>query len=525
MKKTINILLFFFLFANISCAENRTNVVVDAQNITEYKYVPSKFNNLRIYQVMVESYIDGDPERNYNDGYGTSHHKGDLKGITIALPYIKNLGMNAVWLTPIFDSEKGTPSYSPDNSPNIKLDATGYFTRNYFKIDPNFGTLQDAKDLVKKAHELGLYVFLDGVFGHHKGNVTSSPNGNKPVGDRRHVKYPESLEFFKEVAAYWIDKLEIDGWRLDQAYQIPTSCLNELKNAVSIKCALRKKAGRKWGTLGYMVGEVWKTSDIIAKKAFGTEDEPGLISAFDFPVRYKLIQVLAVEEKGFGKQPVSVLKEGFMTHLKYPYFAVPNLMLTNHDLVRFGDLLERAGYGGKENENYWKRHKCALSFLAAYTGPVTIYYGDEYGDEVEGFAEKITDPEEKCWEKGLCDDHVSRNSGKISGFSEKQKDLQKYFSSLMKLRKENPALWNGKTTNLIAENGIYADIKFFQEKEEIFLYVLNASTETKSITIPESAIDGNKITNVISDETIKPHDKNFTIKMEPLNAVFFKIEK
>lgn len=60
------------------------------------------------------------------------------------MTYIKSLGMNAVWLTPIFDSDAGNGSYP-------KLDATGYFARDYFKIDPNFGTLEDARELVNTA--------------------------------------------------------------------------------------------------------------------------------------------------------------------------------------------------------------------------------------------------------------------------------------------------------------------------------------------------------------------------------------
>jgi glycosidase len=66
--------------------------------------------------------------------------------------------------------------------------------------------------------------------------------------------------------------------------------------------------------------------------------------------------------------------------------AMPNLMLGNHDLVRFGDLIER----GKKGDD-WKRHKAAISFLGAWSGPVTLYYGDEIGDQVEGFAGKITE--------------------------------------------------------------------------------------------------------------------------------------
>ena len=105
---------------------------------------------LRIYQVMVESFVDGDPTRNYNAGYGTSHHKGDIRGIINSLDYIQSLGMNAIWMTPVFDSHAGQ-AYEGGGT-NLKLDATGYYARNYFQIDPKFGTLADAQELVNTAH-------------------------------------------------------------------------------------------------------------------------------------------------------------------------------------------------------------------------------------------------------------------------------------------------------------------------------------------------------------------------------------
>src|SRR5262245_40001234 len=57
--------------------------------------------NLRMYQVMVEAFADGTSTADYNTGYGTSSHKGDLVGITNALDYIKSTGVNALWLTPV----------------------------------------------------------------------------------------------------------------------------------------------------------------------------------------------------------------------------------------------------------------------------------------------------------------------------------------------------------------------------------------------------------------------------------------
>jgi len=471
-----------------------------------------QFKRLRIYQVMVEAFIDGDPERNYGVGYGTSHHNGDLRGVIQALPYIKALGMNAIWLTPIFDSAAA-------DGAKRQLDATGYYCQDYFRIDPNFGTLEDARALVQEAHKLGLYVFFDGVFGHHKGAVKPSPTGRLPVGPPDHVSYPESLAFYKEVATYWIDELEIDGWRVDQAYQVPIAAWQEIRAAVEETCRRRKRAGKTWGTLGYMVAEVWRVADDISKQAYGTVEQPGLLSAFDFPMRYKLLQVLAVEEKGFGRQPASVLAEAFESHKRYPPFAIPNLMLTNHDLVRFGDLIERAGFGGRDTAQYWRRHKAAFSFMAAYSGPITFYYGDEIGAEVPGFAQQV---EHECWLVGLCDDHVSRSSGKIAHFDSAEVDLINYVKSLMRLREEHPALWRGERENLIAGETIYADLK--SAASERILYVLNTATEPATVRLPRRALDAQLLIRLLQEKRIRAVAGEFAMPVPALSGAFFLVE-
>ncbi|GAL28798.1 neopullulanase [Vibrio variabilis] len=66
--------------------------------------VATASDDLRIYQVMVESFVDGNSAIGHGTGYGTSHHMGDIQGIIDSLDYIQELGMNAIWLTPIFDS-------------------------------------------------------------------------------------------------------------------------------------------------------------------------------------------------------------------------------------------------------------------------------------------------------------------------------------------------------------------------------------------------------------------------------------
>mgnify|MGYP000324325740 CR=1 FL=1 len=479
----------------------------------------SLFNNLVVYQIMVEAYIDGDPKCDYNVGYGSSSHKGDLNGITKSLPYLKSLGINAIWLTPIFDSEG-----------NEKLDATGYFCKNYFKIDPKFGTFDDAKNMVNKAHELGIYVFLDGVFGHHKkGGSVYSPNGNKTVlksSSETAVSYPESLDFYKEVATYWIDKLEIDGWRLDQSYQLSykggqdKNYWKEIREAVEEKCNERIKAGKKWGTLGYMVGEDWVFEKEEAKNIQkNTYSEDGLQSAFDFPSRYQIVRLLACdsERKINFNDGVNALSYVYSTPEEKGYShkdgIFPNLFITNHDLVRFGNLLNWRYGLTRKNKEYWDRHKCALSILAAYSGPITLYYGDEYGDMLDGY--------KKHGDFGYANDNVGRSNGKSQNFTSKEQDLINYTKEILKIRKTNPALFMGIRKNLLSDNELFIDYKENDDNKMIF--ILNIGKEKRNITLSKNDVGGNKLVDLMTGKMHTCRNDKFSFNIFGLSSAFIQV--
>jgi glycosidase len=461
--------------------------------------------DLRIYQVMVEAFVDGDPAHDYGDGYGTSHHRGDLRGIIRSLDYIAGLGMNALWLTPVFDSDAGAPQERLGGTgTDLKLDATGYFTRDYFRVDPRFGTLEDLRELVTEAHARGLYVLLDGVFGHHKGGLARSPEGRLPVdstdpadygGDPagypgRVVDYdaPETLAFFEEVARYWIREVGIDGWRLDQAYQVPLPAWRVLRDAV------REEAAKRPGNPGYLVAEIFDAADRIRDDAFGPASDPALDSAFDFPVRYATVGVLAGEENGTSRRPPSVIDEpwAFGAHSgNYREDALPNLMLGNHDLVRFGDLLQRASIANPEDNLYWARHRLAFLLQGAYTGPITRYYGEELGDELPDYAARVTFD---CANRGLCDDHVARTSGKVPGVTVNEADLSPdalelldFHRAVMAARQALPALSHGSRVHLYSDNRVYADLKRYAGQEVVF--VMNVTDQPHTLVLGEGLFE------------------------------------
>ncbi len=119
-----------------------------------------------IYQIMVDRFNDGDPGNNFilvgsdqRDAEASRyanlpfyHHGGDIKGITQRLDYIADLGMSAIWLTPVLLNSAG--------------DYHGYCTTDFTQVDPNYGTKEDLRELVSEAHKRGIRVILDVVVNH-----------------------------------------------------------------------------------------------------------------------------------------------------------------------------------------------------------------------------------------------------------------------------------------------------------------------------------------------------------------------
>lgn len=467
-------------------------------------------NELRIYQVMVASFQDGDSSIGYTDMWGPSGalKGGDLQGIINAIPYIKGLGCNALWMTPIFTSN-GTADY--------KLNATGYFAGNYFEIDPNFGTIDTFKELVKQCHENGIAVILDGVFGHTSaakgGYVVTSPNGKTPTGSDP-VNYTDTntQAFFKEVAEYWIKNYKIDGWRLDQCYQVSlgenatgsdkcnTGGHNywyDIRKVVEQAAASNGTKGTDWGTLGYMVGEHWRGDATLIQNGSvksGTAAGYGLNSCFDFPAYYQLVQGFACE---YGQS--SKTTDNITTGLSYLYKTYtekgysckeddgtyetyyPNCMLTNHDLYRIGDVIKGKWGCGYDSDEYIGRNKVILAAQCAYSGPITIYYGDEIGDHSVDLS-------------GWGSDNVARSSGKITGFNSREQAIHDWTQKCLAARADHEALWNGTNTQITGQSDFYV-AKKVGGGETIYIAFNYNKSSSKSFSLSGTGTD------LISGET------------------------
>jgi cyclomaltodextrinase / maltogenic alpha-amylase / neopullulanase len=501
--------------------------------------------DLRIYQVMVGSFVDGSSDHTPSGGYGPGPHTGDIAGVTLALDHIKGLGFNALWLTPIFDSAAGAPQSRPsgESTINPRLDGTGYFARDFFKVDPQFGDEAALARLISEARARGMQVILDGVFGHHKGAVTPSPSGLVPVdatdaksyfgnpqsypGRVVDYSHPASAAFFKEVARYWIDRFGIDGWRLDQVYQVPNGPLASINAEV-------QAAARAKGVSGYMVGEMWGSAEEI-RAVLGSNQAPGIMSAFDFPARYALVQSIAGDERGNKGKPASTLNESWAlgAHASYPDHAIMNFMLGNHDLLRFGDLIERAGLGGPDTQGYWDRHRVAFTFMAAWSGPITLYYGEEVGAEVPGFAASLGN---QCYEKQLCDDHAGRNMVKLPGVnaakdavSPQALALKSDLARLMAIRSTTPALFSGARTHLYSDQTLYLDLKTLGA--ERIILAMNIGSEARTLALHAGAVGDRAITEakvLFGPGVARPEagsgQSQLSLMLPPLSATLIKLD-
>jgi glycosidase len=123
-----------------------------------YNPSPDHWEAQIIYHIVIDRFRDGDPKNNelafygYNPRSTNMRHGGDFKGITEKLDYLKELGITALWLSPIFQT--------PENEYH------GYGQIDFTLIDQRFGTLEELRTLVKEAHRRGIYVLIDVIVNH-----------------------------------------------------------------------------------------------------------------------------------------------------------------------------------------------------------------------------------------------------------------------------------------------------------------------------------------------------------------------
>jgi alpha-amylase len=168
MKKIIALVFSTIFF--LSCAQKNEKEIVE----TKVK-APFTWNSANIYFLLTDRFNNGDTSNDVNFDRTEEPAKlrgfkgGDIKGITQKIKdgYFTDLGINAIWMTPIVEQIHG----STDEGTGVTYGFHGYWTSDWTSLDPNFGTREDLKELVETAHKNGIRILLDAVI-NHTGPIT-----------------------------------------------------------------------------------------------------------------------------------------------------------------------------------------------------------------------------------------------------------------------------------------------------------------------------------------------------------------
>lgn len=346
---------------------------------------------------------------------------GTVRGVTENLDYIASLGFNCIYLNPIFAAR----SYHR------------YDTLDYYRIDPHMGAEDDLRDLVRRAHALGIRVILDGVFNHvssdhpffrdvlEKGRASryyscfyalpETPRlpaaGELPgytcfsyVADmpKTNTADPFLRQYFCDVGAYWVRKFDVDGWRLDVANELDDGFLRAFR--ASVKAAKSD---------ALIVGEVWEN----AAHYLGGDM---LDSAMNYDFRRYCRRFFAeqtVDAETFDTNVSTML----LRYNENALFAQLNL-LDSHDVSRFLSLC-----GGKT-----ERMELAVLLQMTFPGMPCVFYGDE---------------------KGLCGESEPEYRRPMAW--DASSPLEEVYRRMIALRKTHPALRYGSFHTELACGGVY----------------------------------------------------------------------
>ncbi len=366
-----------------------------------------------IYQIFVDRFASGPTGSPVKQGWLSEDEMntfmgGNLQGITARLDYIAELGVTALWLTPIFSAD----AYH------------AYDTLDYWEIDPRFGTKADLRALVDAAHARGLRVILDFVANH---TSSASPAFQAALADTASPyrewfsfdpAYTHGYRCFFDVASmpqfnvdsravrrylcdaaqYWLREFDVDGYRLDYAAGPSHSFWSEFGAACK---AIKPDC--------WLFGEVTRLGDLLRSYA-GRLD-----GCLDFGFTRTLRQIC-------NGPDASIPLSRFVTYVErtqrfYPDgFTLP-AFLDNHDMNRF---LWVVG-------NDMARLRMALGLLFGFGGTPILYYGTEVG---------LSQPHPKR--------PYMEESRHPMLWADQDRDLLAYTQRLIALRKTHPALTHGE---------------------------------------------------------------------------------
>ncbi len=453
------------------CITNIDRMFDCPQNLREEEMfeVPEWAANKVVYQIFPSRYAASQPvdkELWYKAPITfTDNLHGDIRGIIDHLDYIRDLGIDVIYLTPIFKSDSSHK----------------YDTIDYYQIDPSFGTAEDLRELVQKAHQYGMKVVLDAVFNHTGRdffafkNILENKEKSKYLDwyfidkfpldtepgqtpnfkcfgyyggmPKLNLKNPEVEKYVTDVACYWLKECDIDGWRMDVGDEISHYFWKHFRRAVK---AVKKDA--------LIIGEIWHyAGDFLEGDEWDT--------VMNYPFYLNLIDLLADEKIDVSRfiQNLGYMK-GRLNKKCYPLMW--NL-IDSHDTARFLHLCN----------NKQKQH-LAAAFQLLMPGMPMIYYGDELA--MPG----ANDPD--C-RRGMYWDEEYRDN-----------EMLEWYKRLIQVRRTHACIVEGELAEIITRDEDGTIVLIRKNTEETVALIFNCSNDTKEFNeyagqynlLGESVFDG-----------------------------------
>lgn len=451
--------------------------------------VPDRFANGDPSNDVVHGLKENKTDRSFDGG----RHGGDIRGLINHLDYLAAMGFTALWTTPMLINDMEGYSYH------------GYAITDQYRVDPRFGSLEEYRELSKKAAASGIKMILDQVLNHigtnHRWvkdppfrdwiNYLPSPGSNEYVltnhqrtvnQDANASQYDRDLmlhgwfvpsmadlnqrnphlgRYLIQNSIWWIEMLELGGIRQDTYGYTDKTFLKQWT------CELTDEYP------GFsIVGEEWSTNPLITSywqqgKKNSDGYESCLSTIMDFPVQAALIESLTEPEsagfnRGFGR-----LYETMANDFVYADPFKILVMADNHDMNRLYMQL-------KQDKDLVKM---ALTFLSTTRGIPQIFYGTEILMDNTGH-HKVDGLIRSDFPGGWPGDGVNAFTG--AGLNADQKEVQAYMKQLLNWRKNNKVISEGRTMHFAPFDGLYVYFRYNADKK--IMVIMNKNTGEKSIS-------------------------------------------
>ncbi|MFZ7102007.1 MAG: glycoside hydrolase family 13 protein [Peptococcaceae bacterium] len=443
---------------------------------------------------------------------------GNLRGIMEKLPYLQELGINILYLNPIFES-----------SSNHKYD-----TSDYLKIDAMFGTNEDFAELCRKAGRLGISIILDGVFSHTgSDSIYFDKDGKYPTpgacrGEEspyykwyRFNEHPHTYECWwgidslpnvneleasyldfiiyneNSVIKYWMQQ-GAKGWRLDVADELPDEFIKKLR-----------KTMKKFDPRSVLIGEVWedasrKISYEKLREYFWGQELDGVMN---YPLRNIFIQYIM---GGSDAYDTYLALMSLYENYPRPNFYSNLSLIGSHDVPRIltilGEALPAHELPETQKRNYRlspeqklkgvKRLKLLALLQMTFPGVPCIYYGDEVG--LEGYGDPY-------------------NRGPYP-WNHENEELLQWYKKIIALRNKYEALQNGGWQTLYAQGDILAFTRY-SEGQQVFIILNRNSEERISFSLDfKQWLPAGDLQDLLQEGRISAANGILTLSLEPLTG-------